>query len=385
MRLAGSTNGSTMGKSTPFLYQKRGVFYLQKRVPKKLVPKVGRAFVRVSLRTKDRTTAIQTAGSILNALDKEWHAALFAIPDDIQVAGFLSAQQTNEPTLSDAAAAYIQSKGKADSSKFTKPTELVIGTIIKQSGNKLISAYTRADAIRFRDSLVERGISQATVKRNLSVIRSIWNFAAREHGIDKANPVANMNISNAAEPVKRLPIPLPCIKTVQEECRIIDDDIRWLIALISDTGMRLSEAAGLIIDDIDLDAQMPSLSLSERPWRPLKTSGSTRRIPLVGESLWAAEQAVSKAHNQFLFSRYCDEKRCKADYASNALNKWLRQHVPAGCVIHSFRHSMRDRLRAVQCPSDIIDQIGGWQTAGVGQSYGQGYELDVLNEWMCKL
>ena len=85
MRLAGSTNGSTMGKSTPFLYQKRGVFYLQKRVPKKLVPKVGRAFVRVSLRTKDRTTAIQTAGSILNALDKEWHAALFAIPDDIQL------------------------------------------------------------------------------------------------------------------------------------------------------------------------------------------------------------------------------------------------------------------------------------------------------------
>ena len=46
---------------------------------------------------------------------------------------------------------------------------------------------------------------------------------------------------------------------------------------------------------------------------------------------------------------------------------------------------MRDRLRAVQCPSDIIDQIGGWQTAGVGQSYGKGYELDVLYEWMNKL
>jgi len=88
-----------MGKSTPFLYQKRGVFYLQKRVPKKLVPKVGKAFVRVSLRTKDRTTAIQTAGSILNALDKEWHAALFAIPDDIQLTGFLSAQPARAKLL----------------------------------------------------------------------------------------------------------------------------------------------------------------------------------------------------------------------------------------------------------------------------------------------
>ena len=37
---------------------------------------------------------------------------------------------------------------------------------------------------------------------------------------------------------------------------------------------------------------------------------------------------------------------------------------------------IRDRLRAVQCPSDMIDQIGGWSTAGVGQSYGEGYGLN---------
>ena len=36
---------------------------------------------------------------------------------------------------------------------------------------------------------------------------------------------------------------------------------------------------------------------------------------------------------------------------------------------------MRDRLRAVSCPSDMIDQIGGWTTVGVGQSYGEGYGL----------
>ncbi|NBT41762.1 MAG: hypothetical protein EBT20_15070 [Alphaproteobacteria bacterium] len=59
--------------------------------------------------------------------------------------------------------------------------------------------------------------------------------------------------------------------------------------------------------------------------------------------------------------------------------------VPKGCVIHSFRHSFRDRLRAVQCPSDIIDQLGGWKTAGVGQGYGEGYPLEVLNGWLEKI
>ena len=51
-------------------------------------------------------------------------------------------------------------------------------------------------------------------------------------------------------------------------------------------------------------------------------------------------------------------------------------------VIHGFRHSLRDRLRAVECPSDIVNSIGGWHTAGVGQTYGNGYPLDVINKWM---
>ena len=85
-----------------------------------------------------------------------------------------------------------------------------------------------------------------------------------------------------------------------------------------------------------------------------------------------------------IFPRYCSVEGNKANYASNALNKWLKDYVPEGCVIHSFRHSLRDRLRAEQCPSDIIDQIGGWQTAGTGQSYGRGYELDILHNWLKK-
>ena len=46
---------------------------------------------------------------------------------------------------------------------------------------------------------------------------------------------------------------------------------------------------------------------------------------------------------------------------------------------------MRDRLRAVECPSDIVDRIGGWLTAGVGQTYGKGYTLEVLNVWIQKI
>ena len=41
-------------------------------------------------------------------------------------------------------------------------------------------------------------------------------------------------------------------------------------------------------------------------------------------------------------------------------------------------------MRAVQCPSDITDQIGGWATDGVGQGYGSGYPMNVLQDWLVK-
>ena len=53
-------------------------------------------------------------------------------------------------------------------------------------------------------------------------------------------------------------------------------------------------------------------------------------------------------------------------------------------VVFGLRHSLRDRLRAVECPSDIIDQIGGWTTAGIGHAYGKGYSVEILAKWMQK-
>ena len=164
-------------------------------------------------------------------------------------------------------------------------------------------------------------------------------------------------------------------------CREVNDQKRWLVALLSHSGMRLAEAVGLMSSDIQLDSDIPHIDLRPHPWRPLKTQSSTRLIPLVGESLWAAQQ-IAKNPGDFAFPAYCQETVCNANSASAALNKWLKLiGVGPGRVVHSFRHTFRDRLRAVECPSDIVDQLGGWTTAGVGHAYGTGYPLSVLEKW----
>ena len=63
----------------------------------------------------------------------------------------------------------------------------------------------------------------------------------------------------------------------------------------------------------------------------------------------------------------------------------MKEKLSKQYVIHGFRHSFRDRLRAVECPLEIIDQLGGWSFKSVGQGYGKGYELSVLNKWMKKI
>ena len=175
------------------------------------------------------------------------------------------------------------------------------------------------------------------------------------------NPFVGVYHDRNAGVLVRKPIPLDAIRVVQSECLTIDDDMRWLIALISDTGMRLAEGAGLLKQDIvGLETTQPYINLIKHPWRNLKTASSERKIPLVGSALWAAERIV-EADNQtnYAFPRYNRNQLTRANFASAALNKWLRQYVPYGCTMHSFRHSLRDRLREKQCPSHITDQIGG--------------------------
>ena len=182
-------------------------------------------------------------------------------------------------------------------------------------------------------------------------------------------------------PEERQPIPLDAIRRIQRECMAVDDENRWLLALISDTGMRLSEAAGLVRDDIVLDADAPYIKLIPHPWRRLKTKGSERLVPLVGASLWAARRLQTN-DSSYAFPRYCDGKICNANSASAALNKWMKTIISGDYVVHCLRHSLRDRLRAVECPSDIIDQIGGWTTTGIGHAYGKGYSVEILAKWM---
>ena len=368
------------------LRNRDGIYHFIRRIPADLRSHYRSDRICLSLRTKSAAIACRAAVSISQRLDDYW-SGLRLQKMDVPALHLLISIDDNKhdnPTLKEAVDAYLLLKGGVTNPVFARTARRNGRYVIAALGNRPITAYSSADAAKFRDYLFENGLSLGSVRRIFGSVRSIINLVMREQGIEGANAFARTYMPERNGQKERLPIPSVALSALQQNCKDKDDEARWLIALISDTGMRLAEAAGLAMNDIYLDEELPHVSIRTHSWRRLKTKSSERLVPLVGASLWAAKR-LHQSGGAFAFPRYCNEQGCNANSASAALNKWMKGIIGNEYVIHGLRHSLRDRLRAVECPSDITDQIGGWTTEGVGHGYGRGYSLEVMAKWMRKI
>jgi len=370
------------------LCERDGVFYFVRRIPVDVLPYYSSNRISISLKTKSASTAVRASKSINQRLEDYWLGLRLQNMDIPAIQVVRASDEADDTTLclSEACELYLRLKGVGKDKVFIRTANRNTQYVTKLLGDRPISSYSSNEAAQFRDWCIEQGMGIKTVKRVFSSIRAIVNLAIAEEGLDCSNAFAKTYFPDDDKAQARQPISIQDIRKVQSLCKDIDDEMRWLIALISDTGMRLGEAAGLLKEDIKVDDRIPHIDLKLHPWRTLKTKGSQRLIPLTKEALWASKRLLEANNDSiFAFPRYCSETGCKANSASGGLNKWLHQYVPETCVIHSFRHSLRDRLRAVECPSDIVDAIGGWKTSGVGHGYGNGYPLEVLEKWINRI
>lgn len=392
-------------KKAPYTFVKDGYFYFSRRIPSDLRAHYQTDRIVEALRTRSVHVARGRATVAAAKLDEYW-ALLRLSHSDLPGRQFLrrkvqqgqgfsvlptspesvtSSVSVVSPWLSDAVARYVDGKGAGKGEAFQRAAERACGYLIDAAGEKELAEYTRVDALALRDFLVERGLSGSSITRVFGSIRAVVNFNISELALEIGNPFLGVYYDRSKGVKKRATLPIEMIRTVQERCRFEDDEKRWLIAMVSDSGARLAEIAGLCVEDIRLDGKSPHIVIQPHAWRSLKTKGSERLVPLTGVALWAAHRVVqASGRSQFAFPSYNKTDRTNANSASGALNKWLKTHVGQGYTIHGFRHAMRDRLRSVECPSDIVDQIGGWTTEGVGQGYGTGYPLDVLFKWLSK-
>ena len=366
-----------------YTYRKDSYYYFSRAVPCDLRERYSTSRLVICLHTKSHYRAKLASKNIASKLDDYWLGLRLKRTDVPARDKFIDSgiNPSSAPLLSEARERYLAIKGAERSQLFFSHTRRAIKYVSDQLGDRPIDQYSGIDAANFRDNLKARGLATSSIQRVITSVKVEINFNINDFGIECKNAFANVYIETRREPKSRT-IPLASVRKIQSESRLESDDLRLIVALISDSGMRLSEAVGLRLDDLVLDHDYPHVDLKINEARRLKTSSSTRKIPLVGASLQAARAIYTKSENTFCFLNYDGEGFCKTNSASAAANKWIKKIAGSDSVVHGLRHRFRDSLRNKKVATEVIDQLGGWCFSSIGQSYGEGYSLKILQKYI---
>ena len=293
-------------------------------------------------------------------------------------------------TLGDARKLYLKEHLRADDpatdSRIIGFANRVVDAAIAVIGrDPELTAITREDARKIRDEMLDRvkatgrgvgeKVSASTVGRELSILSAVVNYGIRELGLpdNTTNPFHGLPVARVAKgrgqkpAEKRDPLPPEVLKAARHRVLSACNPALQLVwRMLEGTGCRLAEVTGLTVDDVDASGPFPNIRVTWNENRRLKTETSRRHVPLVGDALEAAKEALKLAEGcTMLFPDYGRVRG--SDTASAALMKQVRKvTTDPKHVVHSLRHNMKDRLILAEVASLEQNLILGHALGGVG-------------------
>ena len=246
-------------------------------------------------------------------------------------------------------------------------------------GDKPFKKLTRKDVQAYRKYWQKR-IEQSEVRinsanRNMRHVSGLYSVVKDFHQVEGLNIFERIRIPGGEEG-KRISFDADFVQKhylAEGQFAELNPEARRIIYLCIETGVRLSEACALERSTIHLDTPVPYIDI-QAVNRTTKTKESVRKIPLVGVALLAMRAQPDG------FPRYRD----KADAASALINKALdvRKLRPGGKAqtLYSMRHTIVDRLKAVEAPNDIQEDILGHK-----HLYGAGTTLEHKHRWLQRI
>jgi integrase len=284
-----------------------------------------------------------------------------------------------KPTLEDAKDFYIAEKvsGTDFAQKKRKTRIETLMRIVKAALGEVppLPDWTVEDAYKVRDYLLGKGtLKPSSVRRELNDLKGIFSLYKKKKLPRMENPFAGIELPKnlASDKESRSPLPLEVIlEATQWIGAKANPELGFIWRILVGTGCRLAEVTGLRIQDVAIDDAMPHLKLVPYEGRPLKNNSSKREVPLVGDALVAAQEALKEtAAGQFVFPRYSGPKGPNA--ASQSLMKRLRSITADKLhTVHSLRHNMADRLDAAGVyPTEKSAILGHLEASSSERHYG---------------
>ncbi|MEC7762928.1 MAG: integrase [Pseudomonadota bacterium] len=258
--------------------------------------------------------------------------------------------------------------------KWENPRKKAIKTFVAVIGDKPMSEITGDDMLDFRawwlDRIENEGLSPGSANKDLIHLGDVLKTVNKMKRLNLVLPLSDLSFREG-EAVPRPPFSDSWIRDKILEPGALDglnEDARYILLAMINTGARPSELAALSAPQICLDGDVPHISI-EPVVRQLKSANARRVIPLCGISLMAMRARPEG------FPRYWDSSAS----LSATVNKYLRANGLMETPKHSLyglRHSFEDRKLAAGVDERIRRDLMGH--ALDRERYGKGASLTHL-------
>lgn len=265
--------------------------------------------------------------------------------------------------------------------RWEAPRRKAIKNLLAKIGDKPVAEITRGDALDFqewwRKRILDEEMDIGTANRDIGQLAKMMKDVDRRHRLGIEPVFSDLRIAGERDKSRSaFPIPFVQDRILQEGALAsMNDEQRRIIYLITETGLRLSEACNLTRETIVLDGPVPHVMVRE-DGRRMKTEQSKREIPLVGVALKAMQAQPDG------FPRYRDKTGALSAIANKMLDN-LGMRPTSAHSIYSLRHTFEDRLTAVEAPEKLIAALMGHKFSR--PKYGAGPSLEQKREWLQRI
>jgi len=232
----------------------------------------------------------------------------------------------------------------------------------KSSGKSDITQIGRSDLEAFIEHEQDRGIHISTVKTRTASIVAFIHFLMDQDVVP---------LSVLKKTIRfKLPVTLPRAihpKDVDTLIHVIDNARdRALILLLLRTGLRIGEALGLTVNDLDLAEKKVHLVAGEK-------NDTGRVVYLASDALFAMKRWLAVRNKEEAYLFYGQRGRLSYSAARKSFVKYLKKARldHKGYTVHCLRHTYASELLNAGMRLEVLQQLLGHEDIEITRRYAR--------------
>lgn len=201
------------------------------------------------------------------------------------------------------------------------------------------STITAQDLDAYVTAMYDQGLASATIKRRVSAVRSLFTYMRGQHLVDR-NPAQYTSTPKLARREPRTVEPAAITAVVED--RQVSFTTRVQVALLAETGIRISELMNLRVEDVD--EQHRQLHISGK--------GNKERTVNYGArfaQMWAEYRGIATG-KIFIEDIRTASRNIHFALAKHSAQKYLSPHI----IRHTFATEMVRNGASIYAVKDLL-------------------------------